>query len=190
MGNGRRVLVVVAVALGVMLSGAAPASAHNALTGSDPEDGAEVAQGPDEVALSFLASLDPDGAELAVTGPDGLSAIVDDPQFDGSSVTLPVATGLAGDYLVSYEVLSTDGHWVDGTIEFTVTEGEQPPEPTPTPAAATSDPPAVAEPTPTLAARTAADSGGTSWWIWLLVAAAALAAAGGLVAYRRRSSST
>jgi methionine-rich copper-binding protein CopC len=55
-----------------------PAYAHNALTSSDPSDGAALEQGPGEVRLTFLATIDPDHADLSVTGPDfplGLAAV-------------------------------------------------------------------------------------------------------------------
>lgn len=133
MVGSSRLLVAVAAVLVVWWVGAAPAAAHNVLTGSDPADGESVATGPEEVRLEFLASLDPDNADLSVTGPDGSSVMAADPEFDGSAITLPVDAAYTGDYVVNFEVLSADGHWVDGTVSFTVTEGEQPVA-TPTPA--------------------------------------------------------
>lgn len=190
MGIGRRLLVVVAVSLGVMLPGPAPASAHNALTGSDPADGETMAQGPAEVGLSFLSTLDPDGAEVSVTGPDGSSATAGDAEFDGSGLTIPVDTPLAGDYSVTYQVRSSDGHQVDGSIEFTVTEGAEPspaPATSPTPAAGPpGQSPSPASAAPAAAATAAAGgagSGGVPWWVWPL--AALVLAAGGYGAYRR-----
>jgi hypothetical protein len=184
---GRRLLVVATLVLGTVLGTGASALAHNALTGSDPEDGASLEQGPDQVRLEFRASLDPHNANLDVTGPDGSSAVDGEPVFDGGEVTIPVRATLAGEYEVAYEVLSADGDWADGTLGFTVTVGEQP-SPTATPhRTATSSP----EPAATAVAVAAADEqdepgGGIAWWVWLL-AAAGLAAVAGYTGYRVRA---
>ena len=46
------VLLLVAT-VGALLAGATPASAHAALTGSDPKQGAVVQRAPEEVTLQF-----------------------------------------------------------------------------------------------------------------------------------------
>jgi hypothetical protein len=68
-----RILAVVVFGLCGTAAGT-PAYAHNALTSSDPSDGAALEQGPGEVRLTFLATIDPDHADLSVTGPDFRSA--------------------------------------------------------------------------------------------------------------------
>lgn len=186
----RRWLSVGLIFLAVLLGSAAPAAAHNQLTGSDPEDGARLEQGPQQVRLTFLASADPDGAELAVTGPDGAPAVAGEPEFDGTDVTIPVRAGLAGEYEVAYRVLSNDGHWAEGSITFTVTVGEQPsPSPPPPPSPSPSPPPASSPAAEQVAPAAGTDGDGDGpllpWWFWLLVLAG-----GGLLlglAIRRRS---
>ncbi|QSB13318.1 copper resistance protein CopC [Natronosporangium hydrolyticum] len=186
MSKGRNLLLVLAVSLWVIVGGAAPAMAHNVLTDSDPADGATMAQGPDEVTLSFLSSLDPDNADLQVTGPDGASVVAGDPDFDGGQVQVPIDAALAGEYEISYDVLSNDGHWVDGTIEFTVTEGTQP-SPTPAPPATTAPPAQTEQPATAEPAAQATDSAGVPGWTWLLLAlAVAAAGAAAVVLVRRR----
>jgi hypothetical protein len=184
--TGGRLLVMAALVLGTVLGTGAPALAHNALTDSDPEDGASLEQGPDEVRLEFRASLDPLNARLDVTGPDGSSVVDGEPDFDGGEVTIPVRPGPAGEYEVAYEVLSADGDWADGTVGFTVTVGEQP-APPPPPMPVTTPPPS---PERVTASATAVDEdepgGGVAWWMWLL-AAAGLATAAGYAGYRVRA---
>lgn len=183
--------MVAALVLGTALGTGAPALAHNALTGSDPADGAGVEQGPDQVRLEFRASLDPLNANLEVTGPDGSSVVDGEPEFDGSEVTIPVRTGVAGEYEVAYEVLSADGDWADGTLGFTVSVGAQP-SPTPplasTPAATPAAGPPEASPPEAAPAATVGDEpgGGVAWWGWLL-AVAGLAAVVGYAGYRVRA---
>ncbi len=46
-----------ALVFGLLLAGAGPASAHAALTGSDPQDGAVVDTAPKEVTLSFSEAV-------------------------------------------------------------------------------------------------------------------------------------
>jgi len=183
----RRGRWLVAVAALVIVAWPAPAFAHNQLVDSDPADGESLETGPEQVELTFLASLDPDGAELTVTGPDGASAVAGAPEVDGTSITIPVEAVRAGEYEITYEVLSSDGHVVTGTLGFTVTVGE--PSPTPSPAPSTPD----AAPTspaagPTVAAAEGGDAadegGGLPWWIWPLVALVVLA--GGYGIYRVR----
>jgi hypothetical protein len=161
-----------------------PAYAHNALTSSDPSDGATLEQGPGEVRLTFLATIDPDHADLSVTGPDGRSATEGEPEFDGSSVTVPVRTIWAGDYEIGYEVMSTDGHLVDGSVGFTVTVGQEPAPTSPSP----TSPPAAAVPTPavpTPAAAGAGQAGPPGWWPWLVLLGLVAVGAGGLLVARR-----
>ena len=194
MRTSGRVLMVVGLVLSGLLVAATPAAAHNALTGSDPQDGASVDAPPRQVELRFLASLDPANSELAVTGPEGDSVLAGDPVFDGSQVTIPVATTVAGDYEIAYGVLSRDGHFVEGTVEFTLTEGD-PPAPTtapsPTPVAGASEPPITASAPvatePPLADASASGSGSGMVWLGGAVLFALVAGTGWAIwRWRRR----
>lgn len=185
--------VVIAVMLCVLLP-AAPAAAHNSLTGSDPADGARLAEAPERIRLSFLSRLDPTTTKVTITGPDNATTAGGKPQFDGSRVTVPFTPGPAGTYTVAYQVASGDGHPIKGDIQFTLTTGAAPAE-SPSPVATSAEPvasspassptePAVAQPLD----RTAGDAG-SSRWPWILAAALALGAlAGGamILVSRRR----
>jgi hypothetical protein len=172
---------------------AAPAFAHNALTASDPADGATMEQGPDGVRLTFRQSLDPLNSTFEVTGPVG-PAVTGEPVIDGASATIPVLTDAAGRYEVAYEVLSGDGDWVDGAVEFTVTVGVvPPPEPELTMIPTTPPPPATIASADPVANQTGAGGGsGPAWWAWALVGllVAAVAGYGGYRLRRRPASAS
>jgi methionine-rich copper-binding protein CopC len=170
MSRARWLLLVLIV--GVAVGSAAPAFAHNSLTASDPEDGETLERAPDRVRLTFLAALDPDNANLAVTGPGGRSVVDGASEFDGETVRMPVRIEVAGDYQIAYEVLSSDGDWVDGSVAFTV---DIPAATTPPPHSAV----AIAERTD----DSGSDRRALPWWG--LGLAVLLGAGAGLVIYRR-----
>lgn len=189
---------VIAVMLCVLLP-AAPAAAHNSLTGSNPADGARLDEPPAQVRLTFLSRLDPTTTKVTVTGPDNAPAAGGAPRFDGSRVTVPFTPGPAGQYTVAYQVASGDGHPVKGDVQFTLTTGAAPAPADPTPSAAdpaTSPAEAGTSPAGTPSATAVAgpldrtsDDGGTGWWPWLVGAVLALAALVGaalLLRARRR----
>ncbi|MGY0006602.1 copper resistance CopC family protein, partial [Micromonospora sp. I033] len=104
-------LVVLGVAAGVsVLLPAAPAAAHNSLTGSDPQNGARVATAPKRIELRFLAAPAPATTKITVTGPDNVAAAGGAPTFTGNRVSVPFTPGAAGLYIVAYRVGSADGH--------------------------------------------------------------------------------
>jgi methionine-rich copper-binding protein CopC len=193
MGGGKaRTVALLLTVTGAVLSVlvlASPAAAHNAFTGSNPKDGAKLAEPPRRIQLNFLSRLKPEDTTVTVTGPDEVSAAGGKPTFDGARVTVPFKPGAAGLYIVGYRTLSSDGHTISGEVRFTMTTGTAP-TPAPTSAAAPSPSPAgssaapSAEPAPL---DRASDAGGTAWWPWLLVAFLALVAlAGGVFLVRRR----
>ncbi|MEU8181647.1 copper resistance CopC family protein [Micromonospora sp. NPDC049047] len=114
---------VLGVAFGVsFLLPAAPAAAHNSLTGSDPRDGARVATAPARIELRFLAKPAPTTTKITITGPDNVVA-GGPPVFAGSRVRVPFTPAAAGLYIVGYQLASGDGHPVKGEVRFTLTSG-------------------------------------------------------------------
>lgn len=110
--------VLAALAAGVMSAG--PAAAHASLVGSNPEDGAVLAEAPGEVVLEFDEAVQPDFSQVAVLDAEENHYEDGDPESDGQTVTQPVTELPAGDYRISYRVGSADGHPVTGVIAFTV----------------------------------------------------------------------
>ncbi|SCG39296.1 copper resistance CopC family protein [Micromonospora halophytica] len=183
--------VVMGVALGVsLLMPATPAVAHNSLTGSNPADGARVAKAPARIELRFLSKPDPATTKITVVGPGGVPAAGDAPSFTGSRVNVPFAAGPAGEYTIGYQLASSDGHLVKGTVTFTLTTGASTaPSAGGTPTASVPPTAPVTSAAPTAAVPTAASDsgdGGAPVWPWLL-GAGVLVAAGAALLLRRRA---
>lgn len=115
------VLLLVAVA-GALLAGAGPASAHAALTGSDPQQGVVVAQAPDHVSLTFSEKVAMSDDSLRVLDPRGKHVESGKPvNVSGTTYSVRLRTGLAdGTYTVTYQVVSADSHPVAGGYTFSI----------------------------------------------------------------------
>ncbi|MEU3603881.1 copper resistance protein CopC [Streptomyces sp. NPDC035033] len=120
-----RLLVLAAALLGTLLAGAAPASAHAALTGSDPKDGAVVATAPEEVGLTFSEQVAMGADSIRVLDPSGRRAdtgeIID--LCSGAVVKYGVAlrAGLPdGTYTVAWQAVSADSHPIAGAFTFSI----------------------------------------------------------------------
>lgn len=118
--------LVTPLAAAVLLLAPSPALAHDVLIASDPEDGATLETVPEEVLLTFNNSPAEGGggSAIVVTGPDGETQYEDgELTFDGTDVSVALAPlDEAGEYSVSYRVVSSDGHPIQDTLTFTVTE--------------------------------------------------------------------
>ncbi|WP_392671708.1 copper resistance CopC/CopD family protein [Streptomyces sp. LN785] len=117
--------LITAVA-GLLLGGAAPASAHAALTGSDPQDGAVVASAPKEVTLTFSEQVAVGAGSIRVLDPGGKRADTGAAPRDlrsGSTAKYGVAlhSGLPdGTYTVAWQAVSADSHPVSGAFTFSI----------------------------------------------------------------------
>jgi copper resistance protein C len=143
-----RVVAVVAVVAGVvgLLVPTGLAWAHTALDFALPAEGTTVAQPVSEISIGFtdVVALIGDGFE--VLDPQGNLvvpfAVTDDDTIFRLQLDPPLA---GGPVVVSYHVLSLDGHEVEGQVSF-IAAAEPPPPVTaePTTPAATTAPPASA----------------------------------------------
>ena len=155
----RRALVLAGSLLALVVVGAGPAAAHDALTGSDPADGATVPVAPEQVRLDFSDAPAALGTEVRVTGPDGTVVSVGEPTLDALAVVQTLAAYRpAGTYTVDWRVTSADGHPVSGTLTFVAAEAAgAPPTPTPSPTPTPTSTP-TPTPTPTSAATATAST--------------------------------
>ncbi|MGO4632394.1 copper resistance protein CopC [Streptomyces sp. 2RAF24] len=120
-----RLLLVVAALLGTLLATAGPASAHAALTGSDPQDGAVVATAPKDVNLTFSEQVAMGADSIRVLDPSGKRADTGEirDMCSGSIVRYGVELlpGLPdGTYTVAWQTVSADSHPVSGAFTFSV----------------------------------------------------------------------
>ncbi|MFI1961162.1 copper resistance protein CopC [Streptomyces althioticus] len=115
------VLLILAVA-GALLAGAAPASAHAALTGSDPAQGAVVDTAPSQVSLTFSEPVAVGDDSVRVLDPKGERVDKDDPANpSGTTYSVRLMSGLPdGTYTVAYQVVSADSHPVAGAFTFSI----------------------------------------------------------------------
>lgn len=165
---------------GLLLLGAAPpATAHAALIGSDPRDGASLATAPQALSLTFSEAIQAGFSEVTVVGPGGRQWQSAEPSAGGAVVTVPVRPlGPAGEYTVGYRVLSADSHPVQGSISFTLTQPGPGASQAPSPAPAA---PGGGDSAPAAGAGDA--DGGAPVWPWV-VGAGALLVLGILAALR------
>ncbi|MFC6064894.1 copper resistance CopC/CopD family protein [Streptomyces ochraceiscleroticus] len=120
-----RLLVLAAALLGVLLGGAAPASAHAALTGSSPAQGAVVQKAPAQVTLSFSEGVAMGDDSIRVLDPKGKRVDRGKLLDLCSGSTVKYGTGLPpglpdGTYTVAWQAVSADSHPVSGAFTFSV----------------------------------------------------------------------
>ncbi|WP_432144164.1 copper resistance protein CopC [Streptomyces sp. bgisy084] len=122
-------LLVVALALaGTLLGGlggAAPASAHAALTGSTPAQGSVADRAPEQVTLTFSEGVAMGDDSIRVLDPQGKR--VDDEKLRNLSSNRVVKYGAGlpsglrdGTYTVAWQAVSADSHPVSGAFTFSI----------------------------------------------------------------------
>jgi copper transport protein len=108
---------MLAVSLSLLFSG--PAAAHAELVNTTPANGAQLTKPPTEIEMTFTESVNllPNGIRLV----DGAGAVVPtpDPTVAGGTVLWPMPTDLPeGAYVVTFRVVSADGHPISGAFSF------------------------------------------------------------------------
>ncbi len=120
--HGTGLATAALVALAIVLIGVSPASAHAELVSTDPEEGAVLEVAPSTVTLTFNEPVRLTSQEVAVYDAvgDPVSATAGSSGVE-VTVDLPGAADLAdGTYVVSWNVLSGDGHPISGALTFSV----------------------------------------------------------------------
>ncbi|WP_371653747.1 MULTISPECIES: copper resistance protein CopC [unclassified Streptomyces] len=120
-----RLLLVAAALLGAVFATASPASAHAAVTATNPKDGAVVASAPKDVDLTFSEQVAMDNKSIRVLDPNGKRADTGEllNLCSGSIVKYGVSLrdGLPkGTYTVAWQAVSADSHPVAGAFTFSI----------------------------------------------------------------------
>lgn len=98
-----------------------PASAHAELVRSTPANGARLEAPPPEVRLRFTESVNLIEGGMRLVGPGGATVTTAAPVSAGRTVTWPMPADLPpGSYVVTWRVISSDGHPVSGAFSFGV----------------------------------------------------------------------
>ncbi|MFF0091886.1 copper resistance CopC/CopD family protein [Streptomyces canus] len=118
----RTLVLLLLAACGLLLTTAGPASAHAALTGSDPQQGVVVDKAPDQVSLTFSEKVALSNDSLRVLDPKGKAVQQGKPfEVGGTTYGVKLHSGLPdGTYTVTYQVVSADSHPVAGAYTFSV----------------------------------------------------------------------
>jgi copper transport protein len=117
----RRGCGIVATVLVVLAAAFVPtaALAHATLTGSEPAERVVVARPPAALKLTFNEPVSP--LTLRLVGPDGETTDLTDIAATGNTLVAALPGTLArGTHLVSWRVISLDGHPVGGALTFSI----------------------------------------------------------------------
>lgn len=126
MGRFRHVITAVIASVVVILVPVGAVSAHAVLDNSVPASGATLVDSPPQIVLDFDEPVETALGYIRLFASDAsrvsLPAIVRD-QSDSSIVRVDVPRLDDDTYVVTYRVVSVDGHPVEGAITFQVGEG-------------------------------------------------------------------
>ncbi|MEU3468517.1 copper resistance protein CopC [Streptomyces sp. NPDC006687] len=120
-----RLALVLAALLAALFTAASPATAHAALTASDPKDGAVVATAPAQVTLSFSEEVALGDDSIRVMDPQGKRVDTGELRNMCSGSVIRYGTALHsglpdGTYTVAWQAVSADSHPVSGAFTFSV----------------------------------------------------------------------
>ncbi len=114
-----RILAALVVVVLALAASAGEALAHAALLRAEPADGAVVADPPTRFSLTFNEPVAP--LVLKLARPDGSTLTLDRLSQDGPTVAVEAPGDLAsGTHVLSWRVVSEDGHPVAGAVVFSV----------------------------------------------------------------------
>ncbi|MET2830226.1 copper resistance CopC/CopD family protein [Mesorhizobium shangrilense] len=118
------VLFAVLLLAAVMLPGRA--SAHAALIATEPADGAVLAQSPAQFSLTFSEPVSP--LVLTLVKPDGTPVALTAFRLTDQTIEIDNPQTLGrGTHVLSWRVISTDGHPIGGSVLFSVGAASEPP---------------------------------------------------------------
>ena len=111
-----------ALAIALLMAFPLPAKAHDQLVDQSPGEGETVSAGVVELKLTFnneLLEIE-SGNEIVVTGPNGEIVYAGCLPTMGRDGLLSLDLDAAGDYGVSWRVVSQDGHPISDSFDFSI----------------------------------------------------------------------
>lgn len=122
-------IVLLLSAIATVLLWPTPAAAHATVVSSTPTADKIVPEAPAEVVVKFSEPVSVVASGTGVTAPDGSKAHAATPVSEGDQIRYRLRTDLPdGTYVVSYRVISADGHPVPGGYTFSIGEESKVPE--------------------------------------------------------------
>jgi copper transport protein len=115
-----RILSIAALLAVVALALPAIAVAHSFLIRSDPAAGARLTKSPPLVSMYFSEPFVGGSEHVSITRSGGGALAVSAPQVRASGIRQPLPARLSGVYVVTWRVLSDDGHISLGEFAFAV----------------------------------------------------------------------
>lgn len=116
--------LLVAVLMPVVVPALLPAaSAHDTLTSSSPAAGESLEQAPETLELTYSDEVLNLSPVVRLSNSVGEEIFTETPTVTGNTASIDLPPLPADDYQVLWRVVSSDGHPIEETVDFTVTVG-------------------------------------------------------------------
>lgn len=120
----RRTLAALAATLLILIGPVSAASAHDVLTGSTPQDGQTLKTMPGVIELTFSNTPIAMGSQIIIEDAEGTDWSTGEIEIVDTAVTQPISPDAPpGKYTVTWRVVSSDSHPIEGIFSFTVASG-------------------------------------------------------------------
>ncbi|MBA4335722.1 MAG: copper resistance protein CopC, partial [Methylobacterium sp.] len=114
-----RLTLVLTALLFAAYAASGSALGHAALNGAAPADGSVLPVAPTEMMLTFSEPVSP--LALRLIAPDGTATPLDQVQLRDRTLVIAAPAGLSpGTHVISWRVVSADGHPVGGSVLFSI----------------------------------------------------------------------
>lgn len=101
------------------------ASAHDTLISSSPAAGESFEQAPETLELTYSDEVLNLSPVVRLTNSAGEEIFTETPTVSGNTASIDLPPLPADDYQVQWRVVSSDGHPIEGAVDFTVTVGSE-----------------------------------------------------------------
>src|SRR5699024_9289888 len=101
------------------------ASAHDTLISSSPATGESLEQAPKTLELTYSDEVLNLAPVVRLSNSAGEEIFTQTPAVSGNTASIDLPALPADSYRVQWRVVSSDGHPIEGTVDFTVTVGAE-----------------------------------------------------------------